>query len=77
MKRKTTFTKIFMTTALMLTFGAVLSVHGEEGEITEAQKQIENAIIDRCEEVTEQYSVRPNLFIRIGRSILRLVAPML
>ena len=36
-----------------------------------------DSLIDRCEEVTEQYSVRPNLFIRIGRSILRLVAPML
>jgi len=34
-------------------------------------------IISRSEDVTEKFSKIPNVFIRIGRTILRLVAPML
>ena len=34
-------------------------------------------IISKSTDVTEKFSVSPNIFIRIGRSILRLVAPML
>ncbi|SCW39824.1 cardiolipin synthase [Ruminococcaceae bacterium YRB3002] len=30
-----------------------------------------------CEDVTVKFSTRPNIFMRVGRSILRLVAPML
>ncbi|MBR6960096.1 MAG: cardiolipin synthase [Clostridiales bacterium] len=40
-------------------------------------KKCFDGIILRSEDVTERFSRKPNLFIRMGRTILRLVAPML
>ena len=44
--------------------------------ISDIKKEFDT-IISRCADVTEKFSRRPNIFIRLGRTILRLVAPML
>lgn len=36
-----------------------------------------DSLMDRCENVTAKYSERPNVFMRIFRTILRLAAPLL